>query len=143
MAYSTAPADNVIPACEDSHKLSFYCQECYRLFCGDCSTRTHKGPIKGHEVEEIDDLVARKGAEVLQLEAQLKELSEKMKIASMAKDEICEKTNEMLTQFVSEIERLLSTGQSALEAQQLHGIHRECIALLQHSSAVRLDVDPH
>ena len=51
--------------------------------------------------------------------------------------------HEMLTQFVSEIERLLSTGQSAREAQQLHAIHRECIALLQHSSAARLDVDPH
>ena len=144
MAYSFAPADvNVIPACQESHKLSFYCQECNRLFCGDCSTRTHKGPNKGHDIEEIDELVAREAAEILQLEGQLKELSENAKLAAMAKDAIGEKTHEMLTQFVSEIERLLLTGQSAREALQLYGIHRECIALLQHSSATHLDVDPH
>ena len=79
---------NRISACAENHKLSFYCLECSRLFCGDCSTRTHRGPLKGHEVEDVDERVAREGTEVQQLEAQLKELSENAKLASVAKDAI-------------------------------------------------------
>ena len=113
------------------------------FFCRDCSTRKHKDPLKGHEVKDVDEWVAPEGTEVQQLEAQLKELSEKAKFAATANDAIDEKSRQELTRFVSEIIRSLSTGRSAREAQQLHGIHRKCIALLQHSSAARLDVDPH
>ena len=47
--------------CGENYELDFYCPECNRLYCGKCSTKSHRGTLKGHDVEDIEDTLARRG----------------------------------------------------------------------------------
>lgn len=141
MAEMFAQDVSEIIGCGEGHQLSFYCQECNRLYCGNCITKTHRGALKGHDVEDFEKRVELEGAEVNHLIEGLQQLSDSAETAALAKDANAEASLNVLTEFFSNVERSLMTAQMARDAQVLHRLRRECIQILQWSSFTQSGID--
>ena len=130
--------------CGDGHKLRYFCSNCNRFFCGECSTDIHsrKGGLKDHDVEPIEDCLtieAQKGEHLIEVFTQL---SDNAEAAAVVKDAIDEKSLETLSEFVSHVEQLIMSSRSTRDAQFLHGIRRDYIFFLQQETSAMKQFDP-
>ena len=131
-----------VEKCGNEHKVSFFCSNCNRLFCGDCCSRTHKGVLKGHDWEEIGERLTVEEQLENQLVNEINQLSESAEAAAIAKDAIDEELRETLSGFVAQVERLVMCAQIIRDAKALHQLRSDCIALLQRDASARMFLDP-
>ena len=129
--------------CGDGHKLRFFCSNCNRFFCGECSTITHsrKGGLKDHDVEPIEErltIEAQNGEHLIKV---FTELSDNAEATAIAKNAINEKSRETLTEFLTHVEQLLMTSQITRDVQFLHGVRRDYISLLQRETSAMRQFD--
>ena len=130
--------------CGDGHKLRYFCSNCIRFFCGECSTNIHsrKGGLKDHDVEPIEDrltIEAQKGDQLIEV---LTKLSDNAEVAAIAKDAIDDKSLEVLSRFVAHVEQLIMSSQITRDAQFLYGFRRDCNSLLQLETLAIRSYDP-
>lgn len=86
--------------------------------------------------------VEREGAEVDSLIEELKQLSDSADAAALTKDANFEESRDILTEFLSSVERLLMTAQTARDSQCLHRLRRDCIDILQRATLTQRGIDP-
>lgn len=127
--------------CGNGHKLSVYCSNCNRFFCGECCTFTHirNGGFKDHDVEPIRDRLIIEGQKREHLIQELKQFSANEEGAAIIKNEaigIGYESRESLSRFIAEVERFLLSAQQSRQERCLQ-LRRECIALLQQVASVR------
>ena len=147
MANASASADDdatVTSICGQGHMLKFFCSNCIRFFCGECSTITHsrKGGLKDHDVEPIEDhltIEGQKGADHIKVFTQL---SEKAEAAAIAKDAIDENLCKTLSEFVAHVEQLIMSSELNRYALFLHALRRDNIIFLQRETSVIRSYDP-
>lgn len=126
--------------CGSGHKANFFCSNCIRLFCGDCCSRTHRGDLRGHEWEEIKDRLIIEAQKEEHLVREIQQLSESAETAAIVKDTINQETNETLSVFIAQVERLLMSAQTSRDAQFLRKTQRDCDTLLQRVDSIRKSI---
>lgn len=134
MAIAVACADFEI--CGSGHNLLFYCLNCNRLYCGECSTLTHsrKGALKDHDVEPLGDCLTLEEQKEKRLIEELKQLSDAAEAAAIKKKAIEDELSQTLSKFIAQVERFLMDSQTTPDAQSLHQHSRDIAALLQHDA---------
>lgn len=130
-----------IAECSETHRVRFFCQQCDRLFCGDCFTLSHRRENREHEVEEIGERLERENMQVGRQMEELSRLAENAKTAANTRDQYVNELIEALASLITEVERLLMVSEITREAQQLRQINRDCIALFQRVEGSRRSMD--
>lgn len=130
-----------VEICGDGHKMIFFCSNCNRFLCGDCLGRTHKGALKGHNWEEIEDRLTSEGQRLEHLIKEIQNLSGSVDAAAVAKNAIDEESRETLGGFVAQVEQLLMSDRNTHDAKLLHRLQRDCVTLLHREASARQSVD--
>lgn len=130
-----------IAVCQVTHRVRFICQQCDRLFCGDCFTLAHLREKRDHDVEEIKDRLELEDKQIRGQMEELTKLAQNATEEANARDQKAQESIETLTLLITEVEQLMMTSASTRESQQLRQINRDCFALLQRVDKSRRSMD--
>ena len=128
--------------CNEKHQVHFFCQQCDRLYCGDCYILAHRRENRDHDVEEINELLKREDKQICERMDEFKKIAEAAEVTANARHQKMDEASEVLTRLVSEATRLLMTSECTREEQQQWSIYHESLAVLQRVGRSLQDVDP-